>query len=75
MAAQERLHTVEQRLAVQVEEEHGEQCGVDAQSDQDDLFKILNTVFMFSSSSYQLIESSNSSKDGSSGSSCMTVVM
>ena len=47
MAAQERLHTVEQGLAVQIEEKHGEQRGVHAHSDEDDLFQYFQHLAHF----------------------------
>lgn len=74
VAAQERLHAIEQGLAVQIKEEDGEQGGIHAQPDEQNLFRIFNTLRIFFPP-YQLWESSNSSRDGSMGSSCMTVVM
>lgn len=75
VTAQERLHAVEQGLAIQVEEEDGEQSRVDAAADQQQLAQDLQQFFIVLSSSYQLWESSNSNREGSSGSSCMTVVI
>ena len=71
MLAEEGLDDVVEELAVQVEVEHGEEAGVErGQAAQCDGERIFFTLASLLTSS---CESSNSSSEGSSGSSCMTV--
>ena len=68
------VHDVEEQFAVQVKVENGEQSGVESgqapRSGEQQLFGLSSWR-----PPYQLMESSNSSSVGSSGSSCMTVNM
>ena len=76
MPAEERLNHVVQQLAVEVEIEHRKQQRIKPRQNAGDLAEDLKQFTdYFLPPCYQLMESSNSSSDGSSGSSCMTVVM